>query len=149
MLEDQFYGSRKIISVLAEQLRGPQKHGCVQIMSAGVHHARFLTAVRKPGLFRDRERIDIRAKRHTLARTLAAVDQCDDRGRYRRLDLIHADLLQFFADQLRSTEFFPSDLRVPVKGTPDLGDLLLQLLRFFIYTHLSASCLVTFCFQIS
>lgn len=100
VLEDQLDSAREVFSVSAKQLRSTEQHRYMHVMPAGVHHARFLAAVRQSGLLCDRQRVNICTQCHTSARSLAAMDQSDDRRRYRGLDLVHTELRELFPDQL-------------------------------------------------
>ena len=63
-LENQLDGSGKPIAQVVEDVGGPQQHGCVGIMSAGVGDAGILRGKGKAGTFGDGQGVKISPKAH-------------------------------------------------------------------------------------
>lgn len=106
-LEDEFNAAFDQISVFGQQFRHAKRASRVDIVSAGVHDARILRAIRRAAQFLDRQRVHVRTHRNAGA-ILRTFEHGDDAVlRNAGLDVGEAEFLQPVGD-----EFCRADLLV-------------------------------------
>ena len=89
-LEEEENIARDLLAALCQQLRRAEQHRRVDVVAAGVHDALVHAGKRKAGLLMDGQRVDIGAEGDALTGAFGAVDQADDGGGQRLLNLVGA-----------------------------------------------------------
>ena len=123
-LKDELDGTGELVAHMAERLGRAEQHRRVQVVAAGVHDALVHAGKRKAGLLMDGQRVDIGTEGDALAGAFGAVDQADDGGGQRLLNLIDAHLLQLTADQGTGAHLGHADLGVGMDVTADGNQLI-------------------------
>ena len=118
----------------AKQPRRPGQHRRMQVVAAGVHHPGEPRGVRQPRCLRDRQRVHIPAQQHRRPGYVLAlshpsvVARLAAQHRRHRGEFPAGGHLQRQATERREHLFLRQrqvqpDLRLPVDGVPQLGDL--------------------------
>jgi len=118
----------------AEQPRGTGQHGCVHVVTAGVHRAGYRRRVRQPGLLGDGQGVHVPAQQHHRARPPAAQHRGHRAERPACADLQRQPVqrVQHLALRLRQVQ---ADLGLAVDRMPQPGDLARDLLRLVTHRH--------------
>jgi hypothetical protein len=117
-----------------EQPRGAGQHGGVQVVAAGVHHARHRRRVRQPGLLGDGQRVHVAAQQHHRARPPAAQHRGHRTERAAGADLQRQPVqgAEHLGLRLRQVQ---ADLVFPVDGVPQFRDPARQPGRLVTHRH--------------
>ena len=126
-LEDDRDGAVEITG-LGEIFGGPQQHGGMAVMAAGMHLAVGLGGIGLAGDFGQRQRIHVGTQADDLARArLRALDDADDAGLADAGDdLVAAELLQLLGDDAGRAVHVELQLGMLVQVAPPGGDLVVQ-----------------------
>ena len=118
-LEDELHRALEFALMRLEQPCSAQQHGCVHIVSAGVHAAVFRTE-RQVGLLLHLERVHVGAQQDTAPHVFAR--ELRDHAAAQLARLI-AEQSQLFFDKLNRLRQVRADLRRAVDRSPVLDDL--------------------------
>src|ERR1051326_1176928 len=103
---------------LSEQRRRGDSPGRVNIMAAGVHHARYLRRKWKPGGFLDRQGVDVPAQRHNGRRSAYSADARNDAGGRDLMNVVDAKLSQRRNETIRRLRLVERQLRMLMYRAP-------------------------------
>ena len=119
-LEDEAHGAVES-AFLGEQLCGPEQHGRVAVMAAGVHRAGILRTIALRTLFGDAQGIHVGPERDCPI-AAAAFERADDaRAAHALGDLVEAELPQFGGDEGARALLLEPELRMGVQIAPPSG----------------------------
>ncbi len=125
-LEDDMHGAGEAAR-LGEIARGPQQHGGVAVMAAGVHAARVLGAVREAVLLHDVERVHVGPQADRAARPLAALDGADHTGSGQAAMDLDAEGGELLCDELGGRVLLEGGLGVGMEVVAPSGHVRMEL----------------------
>ena len=127
-LEDHHHRAVEVAG-FAQVFRGPQQHGGMPVMAAGMHHARGFRGMRGACRLDDRQRVHVGAQPDDLARGIGPPpDHADNPGAAdARHDLIAAEFAQAVGHDACGAMHLEQKLGVFVEIAPPCGDFGLHL----------------------
>ena len=132
-LEDEMHGAVEIAS-LRELPRRAQQHRRVAVMTAGVHPALMLRAVRKAVRLADRQAVHV-GPEPDRARRVADPQPADDPGLADPAMHLDAERLELGGDQIRGALFLEPELGVGMNIATPPGQLVVKVADFLDYRH--------------
>ncbi len=136
-LKHELYRARDMFFERRKHRRRAEQNRHVAVVPARVHHALIFRRKGKSRLLRHRQRVHIRPKRHRPPRLSAFYDTQDRRLKKSRLKR-NPQRRELFLDIFRRLDFFPRQLRMPMKMPPpfhDLGQYFFHGFPYHVFRH--------------
>ena len=125
-LEDEIDGAGEIAG-FGQIAGGPEQHGGMAVVAAGMHDARICRGIGQPGRLDDRQCVDVGTQPDRALRRLAAADHADDaRPRESRHDLVDAEGLELLPDRRARPMLLEREFGMPVEVAPPSGHVVVE-----------------------
>ena len=133
-LEDELDGALQLLPVVLKHAGGPQEHGGVAVVAAGVHHARVEAAVALAGVLLDGEGVYVRPE-HDGFTGLTALNGGHAAGNTLKGLDGDSHAVQLLLDEAGGFHLLGAQLRVGVKPAAALNDVGLLFFRQRLNIH--------------